>query len=561
MVGTRLVTEADLTAGSITNTASVTSTQIPGATASNTVVTPVQPLPSPALAVAKSHAGNFHAGSTASYTLQVSNGGYGAIAGTTTVTDTLDPNLQYVSATGTGWTCGVAGSPQVVSCTSGTAIDSFGDMAPITLTVLVGGGVGSTVDNTAAVANTTINGNTPAVGNTDTATVVKPNLSASSKTVANLGGGVSADVDAGDVLQYTINLAETGGAVASGVHVTDAIQVGLGSLTVTEVPVGAVDNSAGNLLDISNITVPANGTVQIKFRVTVGAMAPGTLIDNVATVDNPGGPDATPVAPTLVYGQSQVFSGGEKVLYLKNGGVLTRIPHAGIDVSGTTVLKNASMSWTTAALSRSLTLTAGTIDVHLSITTDGQTTLQVAMFDGATQVGATSAPENLNLPTAQIALFQVPLAADYTVLPGRALTLRVTNTSSKDATVYEFNVDASTIHFETPTVVRVDSVGAYADAWNSPNPEPPYFILGDTAYIRVAASDPFGGADVSASDSSLIVTDANGEVVVGPAAIPMVNTRPAIPGAVRVALRALRTPTVNNRLRISAMFATRPPVL
>src|SRR5690606_5952935 len=134
--------------------------------------------------------------------------------------------------------------------------------------------------------------------------------------------------------------------------------------------------------------------------------------------------------------------------------------------------------------------------------------------------------------------FQVTLASSYTVLSGRALTMRVTNSSGSSATVYEFNVGPSTIAFETATVVRVDSVGAYADAWNSPNPEPAYLVLGDTAYIRVAASDPFGGTDVSAADSRLTVTDANGDIVMGPAAIPMVSTS----GATRIFEYALPIP-------------------
>lgn len=524
LTGTRVVTGADLAAGEIVNTASVTSTQIPGATPSNTVSTDVEPLPPPALEVMKSHSGNLYAGSSAAYTLQVSNAGYGAVSGTTTVTDTLDANLAYVAASGTGWACGVSGMPQVVTCTSTTGIPSFGDMAPITLTVLVGGGVGSTVDNTASVANTTINGNVPVAGNTDTATVLKPDLSTSSKTVANLGGGITADVDAGDVLQYTINLTETAGATAANVHVTDTIQAGLGSLLVTQVPAGATNNSAGSLLDISGITVPANSTVQIKFRVTVGSSTPGTLIDNTANVDNPGGLDATPVAPTLVYGQSQVFSGGEKVLYVQNAGVLNRLPHAGIDTTGTTVAGNGFSTWTTATLSRDLVLTAGTIDISLSLSTQAQAPIQVALFDGATQVGATSATENLDLPTPQVALFQVPLAGDYTLLAGRALTLRVINNDNKSITVYAFNVGASKVSFETSTVVRVESVGAYAEPFGTANPEPAYFVLGDTAYLRVVASDPFGGADVSASDSTLTVTDANGEVVAGPTPMVMVNT-------------------------------------
>ena len=42
---------------------------------------------------------------------------------------------------------------------------------------------------------------------------------------------------------------------------------------------------------------------------------------------------------------------------------------------------------------------------------------------------------------------------------------------------------------------------------------------------------------------------------------PMVSTRPAIPGAVNVAPRALKMPIVNNRFKIRAIFATQPAVL
>lgn len=525
LVGTHVVTSADLAAGEIVNTASVTSTQIPTATASNTVITPVVPLPPPALAVVKSHAGNFTAGSNATYTLQVSNTGYGAVSGTTTVTDTLDPGLEYVSATGTGWSCGASGSPQVVACTSSAGVASFGDMAPITLTVLVDGAVGSTVDNTASVANPTINGGMPATGNTDTATVLKPDLSASTKAVVNLGGGATADVDMGDVLQYTINLTETAGATAANVHVTDAIQSGLTGLAVTQVPPGATNNSAGNLLDISGITVPANGTVQIKFRVTVGGgFALGATIDNTATIDNPGGPEASPEARTLVYSQSQVVSTEDKILYIQNGNVLNRLPHAGIDVSGTPLPATATgVSWTTDALAKDLVLTAGVIDIELSLSTDRQTPIHVELWDGATLIGA-SGVQNLDFATPQVTLFQVTVP-EYTLLAGGALTLRAINSGNKAATVYAFNVGPSLISFRTSTVVHVDSVTAYAEPYGVGNTVPAYFVLGETAYVRVVASDPFGGTDVSASDSTITVTDANGATFAGtPSPMGVVDT-------------------------------------
>jgi uncharacterized repeat protein (TIGR01451 family) len=518
--GTHVVTAGEATAGQVVNTASVTSNEVTTPLSSNTVTTTVVPRPAPALQVTKSHSGDFYAASTATYTLQVRNVGYGTVPGTTTVTDTLDPDLHFVSASGTNWACGVTGSPETVTCTSSAGVASFADMAPITLTVLVDGAAGTSVDNAASVANTTLNGGTPVAGNTDTATIVHPDLSTSSKGVVNLGGGSTADVDQGDVLQYTIYLKETAGAAAAGVQVTDAIASGLGSLTVTSLPSGASDHSTGSLLDIRDITVPAGTVAQIVFRVTVGAgFSPGNPIDNTAHIDNPGGPDADPDAPTLTYEISQVTSDDEKILYLHSTGgatTLDRIIHAGIDTTGTGV--GTSRDWNlSAALAAPLTLTAGVIDVQLSMQDFG--TVYVALYDGATQIGSNSASQNINAGSPEVHLFQVSLGSDYTLQAGHTLTLRVFG----NVTVFDYNVGPSIVSFATSTVVHVDSVDAY-DATYSGGSIPDAFFPGDTAYVRVVASDPFGGTDVSVSDSTITVTDPFGATIVGPIAMAMKAT-------------------------------------
>ena len=41
----------------------------------------------------------------------------------------------------------------------------------------------------------------------------------------------------------------------------------------------------------------------------------------------------------------------------------------------------------------------------------------------------------------------------------------------------------------------------------------------------------------------------------------MVNTKPAIPAAVKVKPKALNIPMVNNKFKINAVLATQPPVL
>ena len=85
------------------------------------------------LIVTKTHNGNFSVGTNGVFTITPINIGGVATTGTITITDTLPTGLGFVSATGTGWTCGFA-SP-TVTCTSTTVIAANGQGSPISLTV------------------------------------------------------------------------------------------------------------------------------------------------------------------------------------------------------------------------------------------------------------------------------------------------------------------------------------------------------------------------------------------------------------------------------------------
>src|SRR5690606_39787800 len=261
---------------------------------------------------------------------------------------------------------------------------AYGAMAPIELVVAVAPGIGASVDNQASVSNPGVNGGAPVDGNVDTATVVHPDLSGSVKTVTNLGGGSSGDVDAGDVLEYTITLVESAGAEATGLQVTDVVQAGLLAPVVTQLPPGATDHSAGSLVDVRGITVPANGSVAIKFTVTVGGgFDPGDEIDNVALVDNPAGPGATPAAPTLVHAATQVEVTGNKLLYLRDDAgsptaqVMDRDRPDPVTTAGVTLAsRDGTVVWTMSPVvppGETLELDAGTVVARMPITTGWET--------------------------------------------------------------------------------------------------------------------------------------------------------------------------------------------
>jgi len=102
--------------------------------------------------ITKTHTGNFQRGQTgATYTITVSNVGFGPTVGTVTVTDTLPavPNTLVPTAmSGTGWTCNLG----TLTCTRSDALPSGSSYPAITLTVNVPINMQANVTNTATVS-------------------------------------------------------------------------------------------------------------------------------------------------------------------------------------------------------------------------------------------------------------------------------------------------------------------------------------------------------------------------------------------------------------------------
>jgi hypothetical protein len=108
---------------------------------------------SPALALAKTHTGNFTRGqSGAQYTLTASNTGRAATSGTVTVTDTVPNGLTPTAASGTGWSCPPPFPNNIVTCTRSDALAMGAAYPPITLSVNVAADAPGSVTNTANVS-------------------------------------------------------------------------------------------------------------------------------------------------------------------------------------------------------------------------------------------------------------------------------------------------------------------------------------------------------------------------------------------------------------------------
>ena len=118
--------------GTYVNVASVIGGGDNTSSTSNSVTTQINPAPAPVLAIAKAGPATATVGVNYNYTLTVSNTGTSNTNGQISVTDVLPTGLNFVSGSGTGWSCAAVG--QTVTCVSNTSI-AVGTNSAITLIV------------------------------------------------------------------------------------------------------------------------------------------------------------------------------------------------------------------------------------------------------------------------------------------------------------------------------------------------------------------------------------------------------------------------------------------
>jgi fimbrial isopeptide formation D2 family protein/uncharacterized repeat protein (TIGR01451 family) len=365
-----------------------------------------------------------------------------------------------------------------------------------------------------------------------------PVLSTSTKTVMDLNGG---DAERGDVLEYTITLKESAGSVANNVSIADDMSARVGSLTVVSKPAGSIDTStttggANNTgkLAISGITVPANGTATVVYQVTIAAAAPNaSTIDNIAVITNPGGSNASAVAPQVTVTVPAPVANGDKYLYLRNdSGITSQLRRARPTNDGTAVAianGNAFVDWEmypVVTTDRTLAL-PGTITGNIVMATAGSNlgtsrTVWVGLYTNAgTQLGATAVVTVNNATPADKAI-SFSISSPPTLNPGQSLYLRIQNrsgTNGNNIAVYQRYAAIpgapqdpySYLTFNTTTVIKIDAADVYAQPASAGNAQRAAYIANDAVYVRATVSDPFGSDDISSVP--VTITDPSGATV------------------------------------------------
>lgn len=530
------------------------------------------------LTVTKTHTGNFVAGGTGTYTITVSNAAnMEREDNIVTVTDTLPAGLTYNSATGTGWTCSASG--QVVTCTHPATLDPGQSFPAISLVVNATSAAAASVTNSVTVSSASFDLNSANNTTTDVTTIIKPNVSTSTKTVLDVNGG---EVSPGDTLRYTVTLTESAGGQAVNVSLIDAIPANTNWSGFVSVPAGATTsftpapagaNGLGQL-SVSGITVPASSSVNVVFEVTVIAgTLPGQLVNNTATITNPNGPTTNPVAPTLTVNPSLIPSTGTKFVYLHRDASavksLSRVVPSATDTNEAVANGTPDAFTITPPLRTAFSIASGAIPVRLWLTrasntvTSRNVTVQLTASDGfSTSLTASVNPPNAATPV--LSSFSLPNASAHTFPVGTTFTLTVTNAGSNNITIFP-NGDGtagnnSRIEFNATTVINVDSVQMYNATYNGGAVQATFYP-GATVYVRAQVSDPFGSFDIGGAKVTIIdpsnVTQVNNASMTAQGAPATCNSQAAATCIFQTAYTVPASPSLGGwTVRVTASEGT-----
>jgi uncharacterized repeat protein (TIGR01451 family) len=236
----------------------------------------------PDMTIGKSHVGNFTRGSTASYTVPVSNiSPFGPSVGAVNMNDTLPTGLTPTGAAGTGWSCSVAS--QTASCVRGDSLAGNSSYPSITITANVAQTAPSTVTNTALVSG----GGEINLSN-DSATDVANVVSSADLSVANAAS--PNPVAAAANISYTQVVTNNGPSAADDATLVEAVPANTTFLSIAA-PSGwsCVTPGVGGTGNIVCSIVSLNGGSSANFSVVVkvnAGVANGTLISDTVTASS-----------------------------------------------------------------------------------------------------------------------------------------------------------------------------------------------------------------------------------------------------------------------------------
>ncbi|HRQ59227.1 MAG TPA: hypothetical protein PLN31_17565 [Azoarcus taiwanensis] len=207
-----------------------------GNLANNNAVVPLESTDGSDLAITKARSpATVAVGENITFTLTPRFNGGLAPGGTITVTDTLHGSLDFVSASGSGWTCGAVG--QTVTCTrsDGASFTNFTNLPVISL-IAAANAAGTSIPNTAEIEAVGPGAHPDPVGSNNTSSVT---FNADDRADLSLTKSASLNpVLVGQAFNYSLTVRNNGPlAVPSGqtITVTDVVPE---NVRITSAPTG-----------------------------------------------------------------------------------------------------------------------------------------------------------------------------------------------------------------------------------------------------------------------------------------------------------------------------------
>ncbi len=283
------------------NTASVAvpATWLDSVAANNTSSASVV-VTAPDLTIAKSHTPEpmTRGSSSGVYSISVSNVGTAASLSdpafnTVTVTDTLPTGLTPTAASGTGWTCGIAG--QTLTCSRSNSLSVGSSYPSIQIAVTAAQNVPASLTNTAIVSG---GGEVNIANNsaTDPTNFVSSSDLSLLKTVSDPTPAI------GSTIAYTLSLTNAGPTETTGVTVKDLLSSGLGFVS-SSASQGTYDSSTGiwtvGNMGLATVTLTINAQVNASGTIQNLAEVSASSVTDPDSVPGDGvGDDAASVSLT-----------------------------------------------------------------------------------------------------------------------------------------------------------------------------------------------------------------------------------------------------------------------
>jgi uncharacterized repeat protein (TIGR01451 family) len=366
-------------------------------------------------------------------------------------------------------------------------------------------------------------------------TVVKPDLSASTKVALDMNGDwLLPD----ETVRYTITLDDTKELDLTGLQVTDNLPTNISSFSVISIPAGASNFSMPNggsngtgFIDIRNIALAPNTAAQIIIDAVVDSNAPDKAdLKNTAAISLNSATWSVESNSLPINISVSTPASGNKPLYLSNSVLTRNLPSTNSDRD---FRHGETLTWPIDTnLQSDLELSSGDIRFNLAIegyrTGGVETKFIVTLYFSDNTGGANTTIASGEIPFGNYRIdtfydkfTDMNLASNIVIPQGSTIFVSVLNESSNSNNNQYSQIDVQAFNgnfysaavLNANTVINVDNITIWDQTYGDPAGSGDGNLVANSQpdrslFIRAQISDPFGAFDISAVQILITKADA-----------------------------------------------------